>query len=132
MTEPFQDQAVEYALGLLSGEERTKVAQELDRDPALRKLMARIAWNPAAKQGRLWTSDLPQLAADKPYQLWVFDSGNPQPISAGIFEPGLSNEIPLRSTQPIGSAAKFAVTIEQRGGVPISAGPVVLVSGIES
>jgi len=93
---------------------------------------ARIAWNPIAEQGRLWTSNLPQFPADKSYQLWVFKSGNPQPISAGIFDPGLSNEIPFRSTQPKGSPTKFAVTIEQRGGVPIPAGPVVLVGEIES
>ena len=80
---------------------------------------ARIAWNPIAEQGRLWTSNLPQFPADKSYQLWVI-------------EPGLSNEIPFRSTQPKGSPTKFAVTIEQRGGVPILAGPVVLVGEIES
>lgn len=235
MSESLQDQAVEYAMGLMSTEDRANFERELDRNPALRELTsdytaicsvlvlsliaqnppetlrakilacaaasephnnivpfppsrawipwaiaasfavfagvimfqnvrlqtrnallaeqstwsrvqlsvlqptpeapgatARIAWNPVLKQGRLWTSNLPKLPPDKSYQLWVFESGNPQPISAGVFEPGVPNETSFRSTTPISTAAKFAVTIEKQGGVPIPAGPVVLVGEIES
>lgn len=56
-------------------------------------------------------NNLPELPADKQYQLWALADG--KPIDAGVMEIGIEN---LQKLKNINEAQAFAITIEKRGG----------------
>jgi anti-sigma-K factor RskA len=93
--------------------------------------LAIAVWDPTAQKGLLKVSHLPALAADKDYQLWVIDPQYPNPVDGGVFhvDAGTGDaRIPFSPGQRIGSAQKFAVSVERKGGVPVHQGPIVLLS----
>nr|HEV7954381.1 anti-sigma factor [Candidatus Acidoferrales bacterium] len=83
----------------------------------------RVVYN--AQQGALvYVGTLPQLAADKSYELWVIpQTGNP--IPAGVFSASPSGEAKVVLPNiPAGISPKaFAVTIEPAGGGASPTGP---------
>ena len=88
-------------------------------------------WSPAAQQGVLTVEKLPALAADKDYQLWVVDPQYPIPVDGGVFvvDPASGTaRLEFRPKQPVAQVAKFAVSLERKGGVPKAEGPMVLLS----
>lgn len=93
--------------------------------------VAVAVWDPSREQGVLTVSKLPALASEKDYQLWVIDAQYPSPVSAGVFvvDP-VSGEahIVFKTDKRVGSIAKFAVSLERKGGVPKPEGPIVLLS----
>jgi anti-sigma-K factor RskA len=93
--------------------------------------LAIAVWDPAAQKGLLKVSNLPTLAADKDYQLWVIDPAYPTPVDGGVFHVDARTgdaRIPFSAGKRIGSAQKFAVSVERKGGVPVHQGPIVLLS----
>jgi anti-sigma-K factor RskA len=93
--------------------------------------LAIAVWDPAAQKGILKVSNLPALAADKDYQLWVIDPQYPVPVDGGVFKVDARTEgagIPFSTAKRIGSAQKFAVSVERKGGAPQHQGPIVLLS----
>ncbi len=88
-------------------------------------------WSPAAQQGILTVEKLPALAADKDYQLWVVDPQYPIPVDGGVFrvDPATGTaRVEFRPRQPVAEVAKFAISLERKGGVPKAEGPMVLLS----
>jgi anti-sigma-K factor RskA len=88
-------------------------------------------WSPAAQQGVLTVEKVPALAADKDYQLWVVDPQYPIPVDGGVFvvDPDSGTaRLEFRPKQPVAQVAKFAVSLERKGGVPKAEGPMVLLS----
>ena len=83
----------------------------------------RVLYN--AQQGALvYVGTLPQLAADKSYELWVIpQTGNP--IPAGVFsaEPNGDAKVVLPNIPAGVSPKAFAVTIEPAGGGAAPTGP---------
>jgi anti-sigma-K factor RskA len=83
----------------------------------------RVLYN--AQQGALvYVGTLPQLAADKSYELWVIpQTGNP--IPAGVFSASSNGEAKVVLPNiPAGVSPKaFAVTIEPAGGGAAPTGP---------
>ena len=93
--------------------------------------LAVAVWNPARQQGVLTVEKLPALAADKDYQLWLVDPQYPIPVDGGVFtvDPATGEaHITFKAGKPIKSVAKFAVSLERKGGVPKAEGPMVLLS----
>jgi anti-sigma-K factor RskA len=93
--------------------------------------LAVAVWDPTREQGVLAVSKLPALASEKDYQLWVIDKQYPSPVSAGVFvvDPVTGEaHIVFRADKPVKSIAKFAVSLERKGGSPSPEGPIVLVS----
>ncbi|HEX3729105.1 MAG TPA: anti-sigma factor [Opitutaceae bacterium] len=94
--------------------------------------MAVAVWNPMEQQGMLKVSKLPMPAAGKDYQLWVFDPQyGSQPVNAGIFQmdPATGEaHVKFTASEKIMTPAKFAVSLEQKGGMPSPHGPIVLLS----
>ena len=91
--------------------------------------LAVAVWNPNRQEGVLRVSKLPALATDKDYQLWVIDPAYETPVDSGVFsvDPATGEaRITFRPTKPIKSASKFAVSLEQKGGVSAPAGPILL------
>jgi anti-sigma-K factor RskA len=104
------------------------LASMLGNTPAA---VAVAVWDPSRAQGVLSVSKLPAAATEKDYQLWVIDKQYPSPVSAGVFvvDP-ISGEahIVFKADKPVGSIAKFAVSLERKGGSLTPEGPIVLLS----
>ena len=93
--------------------------------------LAVAVWDPSQQRGVLTVRKLPALASEKDYQLWVIDKQYPNPVNAGVFvvDP-VSGEahIVFKTDKHVDSIAKFAVSLERKGGVPKAEGPIVLLS----
>jgi anti-sigma-K factor RskA len=87
-------------------------------------------WNDERQEGLLAVENLPALAADQDYQLWVIDPKYPIPVDGGVFN--TTSEGSVRFTfqpgLPVEQANVFAVSLERKGGVPKAEGPMVLIS----
>jgi len=82
--------------------------------------------NPRDGSALFYAFDLPALAPDKTYQLWIIHAG--KPVSAGVFEVDQRGHATLR-VEALGEIAEtdvWAVTVEPRGGVPQPTGEMVL------
>jgi anti-sigma-K factor RskA len=104
------------------------LASMLGNSPAA---LAVAVWDPARAEGVLSVSKLPALATEKDYQLWVIDAQYPSPVSAGTFvvDPVTGEaHVVFRADKPVNAIAKFAVSLERKGGVPKPEGPIVLIS----
>jgi anti-sigma-K factor RskA len=90
----------------------------------------------SAARGSLWSVpgrdvaclmalDLPALASDQVYQVWLLDGE--RRVSGGVFE-GRSGSgwVIVRAEAPLGSYEGIAVTVEPRGGSASPSGPEVL------
>jgi anti-sigma-K factor RskA len=106
----------------------TTLASMLGDTPAA---LAVAVWDPTREQGVLSVSKLPALNSNKDYQLWVIDPQYPAPVNAGTFvvDPVTGDaHVVFRADKPVKTVAKYAVTLERKGGVPKAEGPVVLLS----
>lgn len=112
-------------------QDREKTQREIAflRDPATKMVevrwldgsapdaVAKVFTNPTKQETNLSFANLPALAADKDYQLWVIVEGNPDPLPLNVFQPGTD---PLASL-PVeyrDKAQAFAVSLEPKGGSP--------------
>ncbi|HEY1849225.1 MAG TPA: anti-sigma factor [Opitutaceae bacterium] len=102
------------------------LASMLGNSPAA---LAVAVWDPAREKGVLEVSHLPAAAAEKDYQLWVIDKAYASPVSAGVFsvDPASGEaHVVFTARKPVRSIAKFAVSVERRGGSQKPEGPIVL------
>ena len=93
--------------------------------------LAVAVWSPARQEGVLTVEKLPALADDKDYQLWLVDPQYAIPVDGGVFRVDPSTgvaHVTFKANRPINSVAKFAVSLERKGGVPKAEGPMVLLS----
>ncbi len=91
--------------------------------------VAVVVWDSEKEQGILKLEKMPPIAADKDYQLWVVDPAKPKTVDAGIVRVDANGfaRVEFKPVVDISEAAKFAVSIERKGGVPENEGPVILV-----
>jgi anti-sigma-K factor RskA/outer membrane murein-binding lipoprotein Lpp len=82
--------------------------------------------NPRERSALFYAFDLPALAPDKTYQLWLIADG--KPVSAGTFAVDAQGAGSLRvdGIPGVESIQAWAVTVEPRGGVPQPTGEMVL------
>ncbi len=93
------------------------------------KSIAAAVWDPAKQEGVLKVENLPALAANEDYQLWIVDPRYPNPVDGGVFtvDPQTgARSVSFKSKQPVQAINAFAVTRERKGGVPKAEGPFVL------
>lgn len=91
--------------------------------------LAVAVWNPSTQKGVLRIKGLAALASDKDYQLWLIDPAYPAPVDGGVFtvDPTTGDaQVNFAPNQRVNNAAKFAVSLERKGGVPKAEGPIVL------
>ncbi len=88
----------------------------------------KIIWDPDRKIAMLQISNLPAVAKDKDYQLWVIKEN--KPISAGVFsvEQKTENFYKIENLAEVNKSLinAFAVTLEPKGGVPQPTGEMYL------
>ncbi|MFH1497061.1 MAG: anti-sigma factor [Verrucomicrobiota bacterium] len=88
-------------------------------------------WNPFSQEGVLTVANLPALAPDRDYQLWVIDPQYAIPVDGGVFTVDAATgeaRYRFKAGKPVETVAKFAVSLERKGGVPKAEGPMVLIS----
>ena len=76
-----------------------------------------VYWDREKKQVTLEVERLPELPADKQYQLWALVDG--KPIDAGVFNNRVDRFALQQTNRPIRAADTFAITIEKTGGSPV-------------
>lgn len=89
-------------------------------------------WDPGREAGLLTVEQLPAIADNQDYQLWVVDPAYPNPVDGGVFKPGADGRAVLtfKGDKPIKSVAAFAISLEKKGGVPKAEGPIVLLGKV--
>jgi len=87
-----------------------------------------VIWDPGLRSGVLQLDKLPPPAAGKDYQLWVIDPSKPIPVSAGVLSVPSVGVIrtSFHPTQPVQSAAAFAISVEKSGGSTKPEGQIIL------
>lgn len=94
-------------------------------------VLATVLYNPQSNTALLYSNNLPQLAADKTYQLWVIKDSHA--FSAGTFEvdPQGVGVLIFRADQPVNDYNTIAISAEPFGGSdqptsnPIAAGQLL-------
>lgn len=94
--------------------------------------LAVAVWDPENQRGVLSVEKLPAAMQDRDYQLWVIPTGaGSAPVSAGIFQvdpvTGAGRTL-FKAGKPIEAVAKFAISLEPKGGSPAPVGKIVLIS----
>ncbi len=115
------------AQGTLADYKIAALASLLGNSP---QALAVAVWNPANQEGVLTVQQLPALSADQDYQLWIVDPQYPIPVDGGVFrvDPTTGEaRLNFRPNLPVKTVAKFAVSLERKGGVPKAEGPMVLI-----
>jgi anti-sigma-K factor RskA len=106
-----------------------KIATLKAQVAAYEAVTAVVVWDKNQKTGVLQLDKLPPPEPGKDYQLWVIDPKIPQPVSAGVL--AVPNNGLIRTsfhpTNPIESAAAFAISVEKAGGAPKPEGQIILV-----
>ena len=88
-----------------------------------------IVWDPQEQRGVARLANLPKPAEGKDYQLWLIDPKIPAPVSGGVItmaDAG-TTRVSFKPGQFIEHAEKFAISVEQAGGVEKVAGPIIFV-----
>jgi len=89
-----------------------------------------VVWDARSGQGVLLLDKMPKAESGKDYQLWIIDPQKPDdPVSAGVVTVDAKSiaKIIFQPVSPVSSAAKFAISVENKGGVEKRTGPIVLV-----
>ena len=104
---------------------RLKIARLVSLAGNSPQARAIAVWDPARQEGVFAIDRLPAAAAGRDYELWVIDPQRSRPVSAGVFAVGADGEARVEFTpeQPVAMAAKFAVSLEKKGGAPKNSGP---------
>lgn len=76
-----------------------------------------VYWDRLKQQVTLEVERLPELPADKQYQLWALVDG--KPVDAGVFNSRVDRYSLQQTNRPIRLADTFAITVEKVGGSPV-------------
>jgi anti-sigma-K factor RskA len=91
--------------------------------------VAVVVWDSEKHMGILKLEKMPPLDTEKDYQLWVVDPKNPVPVDAGVIQMDSKGfaKIDFKPVDAVSEAAKFAISVERKGGVPKAEGPIVFI-----
>lgn len=94
-----------------------------------RRSEALVVWDSARHQGLLMLDKMPKVESGQDYQLWVIDPQKADPVSAGVVQVDDkgSAKVQFKPIAGVSDAAKFAVSVEKKGGVEKNAGPIVFI-----
>lgn len=91
-----------------------------------------IAWSDALQAGEMRFAGLPPNNPDlQQYQLWIVDPDRyAHPVDGGVFDVPADADavVPVAAKLNVHEPVAFAVTLEQRGGVVVSEGPLLMVA----
>ena len=91
-----------------------------------------VAWSDSLQAGEMRFAGLPPNDPElQQYQLWIVDPDRYEhPVDGGVFDASADGDIvvPVDAKLNVVEPVAFAVTLEQRGGVVVSQGPLLLVA----
>ncbi len=91
-----------------------------------------MTWSDALQAGEMRFAGLPPNDPElQQYQLWIVDPDRHEhPVDGGVFDALADGDIviPVNAKLNVDQPVAFAVTLEQRGGVVVSQGPLLLVA----
>lgn len=100
--------------------------------PGYEEVRGEIAWSDALQTGEMRFAGLPPNDPEvQQYQLWIVDpERHEHPVDGGVFDVAADGDIvvPVDAKLNVDQPVAFAVTLEQRGGVVVSQGPLLLVA----
>jgi anti-sigma-K factor RskA len=108
---------------------RMEIATLQSSVEAYKQGVAVVVWDSEKHQGVLKLEKMPPIDPQKDYQLWVVDPAKKAPVNAGVVrvdEKGFAR-IDFKPVDAVTSAAKFALSVERKGGVPQNEGPIVFI-----
>lgn len=104
-------------------------------DSRLAGIEGEAIFSPEAQEGVLALRNLPALdPRTQQYQLWIVDPDRKHPVDGGVFDAhgtvGADGSvlIPFTPKLRVDKPGAFAITIERRGGVVVSDGPIAAVA----
>ena len=94
-----------------------------------RKSEMLVVWDQKRNQGVVVLDKMPKVDSDQDYQLWVVDPNKPDPVSAGVVTVDSKGSVKtsFKPVEAVSGEAKFALSIEKKGGVPKSEGKLLMV-----
>lgn len=101
-------------------------------DPKYRNVQGDVVWSDSRQEGYLRLHGMPTNDPEKKqYQLWIVDPDRDQkhPVDGGVFDVASTSGdviIPIQAKLQIRTPRLFAITLEQPGGVVVSAGPLLI------
>ncbi|MFN7020523.1 MAG: anti-sigma factor [Phycisphaerales bacterium] len=111
------------------------------KEPGYEGVKGEVYWSDRLQRGYMLLSGLaPNDPKVKQYQLWIVDpKRDKHPVDGGVFDiaqsPAAGDRlptgevvVPIDCKLRVESPAAFALTVEQPGGVVVSAGPLVVVA----
>ncbi|MEE4184184.1 MAG: anti-sigma factor [Gammaproteobacteria bacterium] len=102
-------------------------------NPAFAAVSGEVQWSDSQQAGLMTLRGLPaNNPTEAQYQLWIIDpERSPQPVDGGVFDiPQGAAETTVRidAKLRVDEPTTFAITLEQPGGVVVSAGPLLVVA----
>lgn len=88
-----------------------------------------LIWDGSRNQGVLLLEKMPRAEEGRDYQLWLNDSQKKRkPVSGGLVtvDDKGDAQIHFKSSEPMGEAVKFSLTVEKKGGAQTPSTTVVL------
>ncbi|MGV3661259.1 MAG: anti-sigma factor domain-containing protein [Prosthecobacter sp.] len=78
-----------------------------------------IVWDGKSHQGVVMLDKMPKVESGKDYQLWVVDPAKPAPVSAGVVTVDAkgATKTNFKPLEEVGEGVKFALSVEDKGGV---------------
>jgi anti-sigma-K factor RskA len=107
-----------------------KIATLQSTVSAYQQGVAVVVWDADKQSGMLKLEKMPPVETGKDYQLWVVDSKQPSPISAGVVRVDAQGfaTVEFKPVEAIRDASKFALSVEREGGAAQNQGPIILLS----
>lgn len=100
--------------------------------PGYEEVRGEMAWSDTLQAGEMRFAGLPPNDPElQQYQLWIVDPDRYEhPVDGGLFDAAAEGDIviPVAAKLNVDEPVAFAVTLEQRGGVVVSQGPLLLVA----
>lgn len=93
------------------------------------KAAAVVVFDDKTQRGLVKLDSFPAAASGKDYQLWLIESGNPAPVSAGVVpvDSGGVAKVSFRPTRHVTTTDAFAISVEPAGGSAAPQGEIVFV-----
>lgn len=86
-----------------------------------------VVWDGKSHQGVVMLDKMPKVESGKDYQLWIVDPAKPAPVSAGVVAVDAKGvaKANFKPVEEVGESVKFALSVENKGGVAAKEGPIV-------
>lgn len=124
--------AAEVRAELLQAPDAIQVAWDPPTETRARGTTGDVVWSTSRQAGCLRLRGLPPNdPATEHYQLWIVDpTRDREPVDGGVFDVPAATEVlaPITARLRVDAPELFAITLERRGGVVVSEGPLLVVA----